>query len=89
MGPTIKKICEQECISVGCVPPAALAVPRGSPPGTSLDQAPHPPGAGPPEPGTPRTRHPLDQAPPQEQVPPGPGTPDQAPPPRGQNHRRL
>ena len=57
---------KQECIPVGCVPPGAVAVLRGSPPGTPHTPTPHPPGA-----GTPGTRH-----------PPGPGTPqDQTPPP--------
>ena len=30
----------QECIPVGCVPPEAVAVPRGSPPGTLREEAP-------------------------------------------------
>ena len=68
----------KECIPVGCVPPAAVAVWGGSPPGTlpwtmhvplgpgtplPLDQAP-------PRPGTP-----LDQAPPGPDTPPAPGPP--------------
>ena len=48
----INRITKQECIPVGCVPPAAVAVPGGSPPGT-------PPGA-----GTPRSRHPPGADPP-------------------------
>ena len=59
---------KQECIPVGCVPPAAVAV-RGG-----LNQA--PPQTRHPKPGT----H-LEQAPPGTRPPPGPGTPpDQAPP---------
>ena len=81
MGPTMEKKCEQECISVGCVPPAGVAVPRGSPPGTPRTRHPTPPGAGPLEPGTPKPGTLLDQAPPQEQVPPGPGTPPTRQPP--------
>ena len=70
---------QQECIPVGCIPPAAVAIRGGSPPGTPLEQIP------------PRTRHPpfpADQAPPWDQAPPpradtptpppGPGT---SPPP--------
>ena len=62
---------EQECIPVGCVPPAAVAVPGGlhqAPPWeqTPWDQAP------------PQTRHlSWDQAPPPKQTPPR----NQAPPP--------
>ena len=58
---------QQECIPVGCVPPAAVAVPgvstRHPPgPGTSLDRA------------TPRDQaHPGTRHPPREQTPPGPG----------------
>ena len=79
-------IWQQECIPVGCVPPAAVAV-RGE---GGLHQA------APPGPGTPAIRHthPQDQAPPRtrdtppwDKAPPGtrhplrPGTPsDQAPP---------
>ena len=48
---------KQECIPVGCVPPAAVAVPGGAPPCT-------PPGT--------RHPHPPDQAPPREQAPPLP-----------------
>ena len=57
---------KQECIPVGCVPSAAVAV-RGSPPGAPGKQA--PPGTRPPRPGTL-----LEQTPP-EQTLPGPGTP--------------
>ena len=68
---------KQECIPVGCVLPAAVAVWVG------LRQVPIPPGPGtPPDqapplgPGTPGTRHPWDKA------PLGQGTPsqDQTPP---------
>ena len=53
---------QQECIPVGCVPPAAVAVPGG------LHQT--PPGSRhPSQGGTPQTRHPPDQAPP-DQAPP-------------------
>ena len=50
---------KQECIPVGYIPPTAVAVGRGAPPGTPQgadppDQAPPPPGADPPGPGTPR-----------------------------------
>ena len=57
---------KQECIPVGCVPPAAVAVPRGSLPGT-----PHPKEQSPPEQAPPGTRHPPKQTPP-EQAPPPP-----------------
>ena len=73
---------KQECIPVGCVPPAAVAIQGGlhqAPPGTR-----HPPG-----PGTPGTRPPLGPDIPRDQAPPGQGTPwDQAPP-HEQNHRHL
>ena len=56
--------------------------PRGSPPGTPLDQTPWdqapPPGTRHPPPGTrhpPGTTHPRDQTPPWDQAPPRPGTP--------------
>ena len=58
---------QQECIPVGCLPPAAVAVPGGLHQAPPLDQAPPGPG-NPPGPGTP-----WDQAPPREQTPPGPG----------------
>ena len=79
-----ENIKKQECIPVGCVPPAAVTVTRGGGWGrvgggglhtnthTPLDQA--PPDQAPPRPGTPGSR------------PPGPGTTqqqtplDQAPP---------
>ena len=65
---------QQECIPVGCVPPAAVGVPGRSPPG-----APPRPGTTPPLGlGTP------PNPPPREQTPQ-----DQAPPPYGQNHRHL
>ena len=59
--PTERSSWKQECIPVGCVPPAAVAVSGGSPPGT------HPPGSRhsprrrhpPPGAGTPRSRPPL------------------------------
>ena len=54
---------KQECILVGCVPPAAVAVPGGSPPGTPTPpQKQTPPGAGTPQ----------DQTPPGTRHPPGP-----------------
>ena len=66
---------KQECIPVGCVPPAAVAVLGRSPPGTPGTR--HPRDQAPPRtmhlPGTrqpPRTRHPL-----RTRHPPGPGTP--------------
>ena len=66
----------QECIPVGCVPPAAVAA-RGwfstSPQSRHPPQTRHPPG-----PGTaPGADTPQDQAPPpsRDQVPPGPGNP--------------
>ena len=52
---------EQECIPVGCVPPAAVAV--STPPGAR-----HPPGLGTPPSLGPGTPPPWDQA-----SPPGPG----------------
>ena len=60
----------QECIPVGCVPPAAVSV-GGSPPGTPLGadtpQSRHPPGADNP----PGSRHPPPGADtPQEQITP-------------------
>ena len=70
----LKIINKEECIPVGCVPPAAVAVREGgSPPGT------------PPGPGTPQDQAaPPDLAllpPPGTRHPPDPGTPrDQAPP---------
>ena len=64
---------KQECIPVGCVPPAAVAVSGGG-----LQQA--PPGAGTP-PGA--GRHP-----PGTRNPPGSRHPTPGPP-CGQNHRRL
>ena len=78
-----KTICEQECIPVGCVPPAAVA---GA---GSLHQPPPPLDHAPPGPGTP-----LDHAPPGPGTPPPPGpcTPlDQAPPGpgTGQNDRHV
>ena len=87
---------KQECIPVGCVPPAAVAI-RGSPPGTPLDQTPLepgiPPGADPPPPGagTPQTRQSPRAGIPWTRHPTVPGTPpDQAPPdqapPCGQTH---
>ena len=62
---------QQECIPVGCIPPAAVAVLGGY----SLHQA-HPPGPGIP-PGIPPWEQtpPWDQAPPGSRHPPGPGTP--------------
>ena len=56
---------KQECIPVGCVPPAAVAV-QGSPPGTPREA--DPPGSRPLGPGNP----PADpnRAEPQEQTPP-------------------
>ena len=53
---------EQECIPVGCVPPAAVAV-GGSPPGT-------PTGADTPRPGTPQPGTPREQTPPRSRHPP-------------------
>ena len=55
----------QECIPVGCVPPAAVAVPGGlhqAPPGSR-----HPPGPGPSD----RHNPPREQKPPRDQAPPG------------------
>ena len=75
---------KQECIPVGCVPPAAVAVPGVSPPGTphrsrhplehpTLEQ--EPPGADTPRSTPPHTRHPSpDQAPFPRPGTPGPGT---------------
>ena len=85
---------KQECIPVGCVPPAAVAI-RGSPPGTPLDQTPLGPGIPPGADHPPRSRHPpdqaiprhpLDQAPNCTRHPPGPGTPRDQAPPCGQTH---
>ena len=70
---------EQECIPVGCVPPAAVAIGGGV-------STRHPPRADPlgaeppPGPGTPPWSRPLP-----EQTPPS----SRHPPPCGQNHRRL
>ena len=50
----VELLSKQECIPVGCVPPAAVAVPGGLHQAPSRDQAPHP-GADTPLPGT---RHP-------------------------------
>ena len=61
---------QQECIPVGCVPPAAVAVPG------ALHQA--PPGSSPPKPGTPQEQTPQTRHPPAP--PPGPGTPRSRPP---------
>ena len=62
---------QQECIPVGCVPPAAVAVLGGSPPGT------------PPGPGTPLDQASPDQAPPHTWQPPrNQATPPGADPPR-------
>ena len=65
-----KIIGTQECIPVGCVPSAAVAVPGGSPPGTprgstSQEEAP-----------------PLEETPPREEAPPLEETPprEKAPP---------
>ena len=69
---------QQECIPVGCVPPAAVAILGG------LHQAPPPRSRHPPDQAPHQSRHPPDQAPPWSRHPP-----DQAPPPCGQNHRRL
>ena len=53
---------EQECIPVGCFPPAAVAVPDGG-----LHQAPPPP---------PEEAHPREEAtPPRRKHPPGGSTP--------------
>ena len=57
---------QQECIPVGCIPPAAVAVLGGY----SLHQA-HPQDQASPWEQTP----PWDQAPPGSRHPPGPGTP--------------
>ena len=50
-----KVVLKQGCIPVGCVPPAAVAIWGGSPPGTPQEQAPptsrHPLGADTPSPG--------------------------------------
>ena len=46
---------KQECIPVGCVPPTAVAVPGGSPPGTPL-------GAGTPPPEQAPQPHPPEHA---------------------------
>ena len=80
-------VTEQECIPVGCVPPAAVAVLGGSPPGTpSPEQT--PPGAEPP-PGTrhppPGNRHPQDQAFPRNQAAPSQdqASPQEQTPPQG------
>ena len=66
---TRKNIQKQECIPVGCIPPAAVAVQGGVSTRHPPDQAPAeqiPPRADPPRPGIP-----------QEQMPPGPGTPQE------------
>ena len=55
---------QYECIPVGCVQSAAVAV---SPGGSASVHAGIPPLPGP---GTPQTRHPQDQAPPWDQAPP-------------------
>ena len=79
----MKRNFKQECIPVGYVPPAAVAV-RGvstrHPPGPDSLQQVTPEAGTPPGPDPPGTRHPLgpgtppDQAPPQDQTPPlGPG----------------
>ena len=87
---------KQECIPVGCVPPAAVAVggrgpgqfPLNSPLGVGLDQIPlnFPLGCGPgdpPEPGNPPQAHPPGPGTPQDQATPRPGIPrGQAPLPR-------
>ena len=70
----------QECIPVGCVPSATVAVcfQGGSPPPRSRPpHSRHPLSQVPPGPGTPSgTRHPpWDQAPPQDQAPPWEQTP--------------
>ena len=82
---------EQECIPVACIPPAAVAIPRGlhqAPPGSRHPpRTRHPPNQAPSgtrhPPGTrhPRTRHPPNQAPPL----PGAGTPWAPDPPPEQN----
>ena len=73
---------EQECIPVGCVPSAAVAI---SPGGVCLsacwDTTTTPPGADPPGPGTPGSRPPQEQTAPGTRHLPGPGTP-----PGGQTH---
>ena len=65
---------KQECIPVGCVPPAAVAIPGGlhqAPPGTR-----YPPGADPPDQATPQDQAPLGPGIPLGPgTPPGPGTP--------------
>ena len=81
---------EQECVPVGCVPPAAVAVPggRGVPPGIPPPETrPPSPETRHPSPPQDQTRLPRDQTPPetrpprdQAPLPPGPGTP----PPGGQ-----
>ena len=50
---------QQECIPVGCVPSAAVAVPGESPPGTPLRRKHPPPGGSTP----PRRKHPQQEAP--------------------------
>ena len=60
---------KQECIPVGCVPPASVAIGGGLHQAPPQDQAP-----------SPEQAHPLDQAPPRTWHPVEPGTPtwDQA-----------
>ena len=65
---------KQQCIPVGCVPPAVVAVPGESPPGTP--QTRYPPEQAPSGPGTPLgASTPPDKAPPGSKHPP-----DLAPP---------
>ena len=58
-----QSITQQECIPVGCVPPAAVAAPGGSPQGTIPEEAP-PGGSTPQGKHPPRRNHPPEEAPP-------------------------
>ena len=72
---------KQECISVGCVPPTAVAIrggllhapPEPDPPWEQAPQEQAPPARDTPQSGHPQTRHPPEQVPP-DQTPPGAGT---------------
>ena len=72
-----QKVNKQECIPVGCVPPTAVAVLGGSPPGTPQEEAPPREEAPPP-----RRKQPL---PPGGSTPQGRSTPRESTPP-GRKH---
>ena len=70
----VHKQYEQECIPVGCVPPAAEAIGGGV--STRHPPGPDPPGGGtPPRGGTPWEQTLPGAGPPRSRHPPGPGPP--------------